>query len=280
MTKKPIYKSEKGKQELLSFYNKLLDSWPKPFNEYFVKTCFGETYVIENANKNAPVIVLLHGSSSNSAMWLADVEKLSKDFHVYTVDIIGECGKSEENRPEFIGTNYSDWLNDIFLEFDIKKAAIAGCSLGAWIAIDFTINHPNRVDKLGLLATAGITQVKTASIFWIILTSFLGNWGFNKLNKMVYGNLQIDKTALEFVSIIKRHYKPRTDIPPIFSDEQLRAITIPLLFIGGKNDCFYNSEKTANRLQKEVLLATTFVLENTGHVLVNQTERIINFINT
>lgn len=95
---------------------------------------------------------------------------------------------------------------------------------------------------------------------------------------MVYGNLEIDKTALDFSILIKNHFKPRTDVLPIFSDQQLKSINSETFFIGGVNDCFYNSKKTALRLNKNIKSVKCEVLLNTGHVLINQTESIIDFI--
>ncbi|MCG8309054.1 MAG: alpha/beta hydrolase [Cytophagales bacterium] len=251
----------------------------QPSEQYMVETIFGKTFVIESGSKTAPAIVLLHGTGSNSAMWIADAKELSAKYHVFAIDIIGECGRSSENRPDFKNNHYSNWLSEILENLKLKHVSIIGCSLGAWIALDFSIKHPEKVKKLVLLATAGVTQVKASTIFWIIVTSITGKWGFNKLNKMVYGNLEIDKQVLEFASLIKEHFKPRTEVLPVFTDDQLKQIQASTLFIGGENDCFYNSQKTAMRLYGSIEKFKYLVLKNTGHVLVNQTAGIVQFLN-
>jgi len=157
---------------------------------------------------------------------------------------------------------------------------LVGCSLGGWIALDFAVKYPERIEKLVLMATAGVVHVKTKTIFWIIITSFLGSWGFNKLNKLVYSNLEIDKKAFEFASLIKNYYKPRTDFLPNLPDNSLQKIKVPALFIGGENDCFYDSQKTASRLNDNLRNIHSFVLVNAGHVLINQTSKIIQFLNS
>jgi len=275
---KSIYKSEAGKSEILSFYDGLISDWPEPFEPRIISTKFGDTFILCSGNGKAQPLVLLHGTDSNSAMWKADVTEYSKKYRVFCIDIIGECGKSSENRPDWKGNNYSDWLSEVFTKLDIKSASIVGCSFGGWIATDFTIKHPEKVNKLILLAPAGITQVRPSTIFWIIITSIFGKWGFQKINEMVYGNLEIDKTALEFALLVKKHFKPRTDVLPIFTDTQLQQIQIPVYFIGGEIDCFYNSQKTSLRLFENIKLVKNEVLPNTGHVLINQTSKITNFL--
>ena len=278
MKKNSIYKSESGKKQIQVFYDEILKDWNKPSKHHYLETEFGKTFIIESGSNSNPVILLLHGTGSNSAMWTADVKTLSKDYHVFAIDIIGECGKSAENRPSFKENNYSDWLLEITKKLQIKKTSIIGCSLGSWIALDFSIKHPEKVKKLVLLTTAGITQVKVGTIFLIMLTSIAGNWGFRKLNKMVYGNIKIDSNALEFISLVKNYFKPRTDVLPIFSDEQLCLVNAKVLFIGGDMDCFYDSQKTASRLAKNVKHLQYLILEKTGHVLLNQTGRIAQFL--
>jgi pimeloyl-ACP methyl ester carboxylesterase len=278
MAKNSIYKSDERKKQILGFYETLLSQWHQPSRKIILETIFGETFIIESGDNEAPVIILLHGSGSNSAMWIADVKELSIKYHVFAVDIIGECGKSSENRPNFKTDDFSNWILEIIEKLGLNQISIIGCSLGGWIAMDFTIKHPERVEKLVLMATAGITQVKLKTIFWIILTSFMGSWGFNKLNKMVYGNLDIDKQALEFASMIKLYYIPRTDVLPVFTNDSLHQIKAYTLFIGGKNDCFYNSQKTASRLKENLEKVQWLVLENTGHVLINQSKRILQFL--
>ncbi|MCG8700709.1 MAG: alpha/beta hydrolase [Bacteroidales bacterium] len=278
MAKTSIYKTEKGKAQVQNFYEELLSDWHQPSNEILLETKYGTTFILESGIKEAPAIILLHGSGSNLAMWKADVMELSKTFHVFAVDIIGECGKSSENRPTFKNGNYLGWMNEILDKLDLKKVSVIGCSLGGWIALDFAINHPKKIDKLVLIATAGITQVKTKTILWIIVTSMFGNWGFKQLNKMVYGNLSIDSKAMEFASLIKKHFKPRTEVLPIVTDRLLQKIKAKTLFIGGENDCFYNSHKTSNRLKENLYDVKCVVLRNTGHVLLDQTKTLVQFL--
>ena len=221
MRTKPIYRSLAGKQKCLDFYSKLLEGWIKPSKRHFIETRFGKTFVIESGPEDADPVVLLHGSSSNSAMWLADAEVLSENYRVIAIDIIGECGLSDESRPPFINGNYCFWLADILDYLNIEKTSVIGCSLGGWIALEFALREPQRTEKLVLLSTAGITPVKTKTLLLIVLSSILGQRGFNMINKMVYGGTKIDRKAMEFVSLVKEQFVPRHDLLSLFSDNEL-----------------------------------------------------------
>jgi len=279
MTKTSNFKSEDSKIKLFSLYDQHINEWPAPCQKHIIPTTQGTTFSIETGVKTHPKIILLHGSSSNSAMWLGDIKHFTRTHHVFAIDILGECGKSSENRPDFKGNHYSLWLSEVYAALKIDRATLVGCSLGGWIATDFAITYPKKVAKLVLLATAGVSQVKGSTIFWIIITSLFGQWGFNKLNKLVYGSLEIDPLALKFATLINKSFKPRTDVLPLFTNKQLNSIQAQTLFIGGEDDCFYNSRKTSTRLSMNVKQFNGKVLKNTGHVLVNQTANILKFIN-
>ncbi len=273
-----LYTSEAGKRQVLHLYESVLSQWQQPCRQSVISTRYGETFVIESGKADAPAVVLLHGSGSNSAIWLADAVLLSQTHHVVAVDIIGECGKSAENRPAFEAGTYAAWLLEIVDKLGLQRVSLIGCSLGGWIALDFSLHHPERMEKLVLLATAGVTQVKLSTVFLIIMTSMMGRWGFAKLNKLVYGNVTIDDKALAFASLVKQYYRPRTDVLPLFSAESLKQISIPTLFIGGERDCFYDSKKSASRLTENLNQVTCRVVQGAGHVLVNQTETMAQFL--
>ena len=82
MAKKSIYKTENGKQLIQNDYSQLLSNWVHPSKQQFIKTQLGDTFVIESGKVDAPAVILLHGSGSNSAMWMADAKELSGHFHV------------------------------------------------------------------------------------------------------------------------------------------------------------------------------------------------------
>jgi pimeloyl-ACP methyl ester carboxylesterase len=110
--------------------------------------------------KSNPPLILLHGSGMNSVMWLRDMQEYSHNYRVYAIDILGESGKSDENRPSLNGTYYAKWLKDVFDDLSLKKANVVGSSLGAWLAIKFSVSYPEKVSKLVLRCPSGVGKQK------------------------------------------------------------------------------------------------------------------------
>lgn len=221
---------------------------------------------------------MLHGSSTNSAMWIGDIEKLSKNYRVYAVDILGEPGKSEENRPDLKGHYYGKWLDEVFDALGIEKPILIGNSLGGWIALNYATYKPERVEKLVLLATSGIAPAKISFLFKVIPLMLLGEKGIHKINKIVYGNEEVPEQAIEFGNLIMKNYNPRMCSLPVFTDGELKKLTMPTLYIGGENDALLPSKKAANRINKLLPEPKTMVLQNTGHVLIKVVDDILLFL--
>lgn len=278
MKKNLIYKSAEGKALIINHYENVMKKWPVDKEFINVETSFGDTFIIASGEKEHKPIILLHGSSTNSAMWMGDVEKLSKNYRVYAVDIIGEPGKSDENRPDMKGNHYGKWLDEILDSLNIEKTILIGNSLGGWMALKYATYKPGKVEKLVLLATSGIAPAKISFLFKAMLLMLLGQRGIDKLNKIVYGDEAIPKEALEYGNLIIKHYNPRMGSLPVFTGEELSKLIMPTLFIGGENDALLPSRKTASRINRLLPTSKTMVLENTGHVIINMVDSVILFL--
>ncbi|MGZ6010167.1 MAG: alpha/beta fold hydrolase, partial [Rhizomicrobium sp.] len=65
-----IYKSEDGARAIHARYREILSLWPAPNRQFTVPTRAGDTFVISCGLESAPAVLLLHGSASNSFMWI------------------------------------------------------------------------------------------------------------------------------------------------------------------------------------------------------------------
>ncbi len=83
-----------------AYYNQVLSQFP--FEQKYIKTAFGKTFMLTAGQESNPPVILLHGSCSNSAFWFPEMMALSENYRVFAVDIIGEAGNSEEYRPDLM----------------------------------------------------------------------------------------------------------------------------------------------------------------------------------
>lgn len=97
-------------------------------------------------------VVFLHAGVGDSRMWAPQAAGLDDHFDVITPDMRG-YGKSE-----LPATSWSPVADVLALmdELRIREAPhLVGCSIGGGVAIDFALEHPERVSKL-VLVGAGV----------------------------------------------------------------------------------------------------------------------------
>lgn len=105
-------------------------------------------------------LVLLHGSGPGVTAW-ANWNKLfpllKSDFHIYAPDMVG-FGFTE--RPDGIVYTMNKWVQqtiDLFDALDIEKANLVGNSFGGALALTMAIKYPERINKLVLMGSMGVS---------------------------------------------------------------------------------------------------------------------------
>lgn len=273
-----VFKSEEGRRKILSFYSKSLGTVNFNYRERYVDTAFGKTYVLEAGDPEKQPVVLIHGSCSNSAAWYGDIPVLAEQYHVFSVDIVGDAGNSEESRLDQRTDEFENWLKDVVDGLGIGKAVLIGNSLGAWISLKFTAAYPEKVEKLVLIAPSGIAPTSASFVVKTILYLMMGKRGRDALNKMIFGKDEIPEAVREFTRLIGESFNPLTGAMPVLSDDQMRSLIMPLLFIAGENDALTNAVKAAERLRKLIPSAEIHIIENNSHVIYDAKRWMLPFL--
>jgi pimeloyl-ACP methyl ester carboxylesterase len=273
-----IYKSESGRQAIEAFYRKVLARWPIENQQMVVPTRHGDTFVVACGAVDAPPVVLLHGSGSNSAVWFRDVAEWAKQHRVYAVDVIGEPGLSAPSRPSLRSGAYAEWLDDVWTALGVSSASIVGLSLGGWIALDYAVRRPARVVSISLLSPAGIGARKQMFMVKAVLLLLFGKLGVRKAFASASGQREVPAALAQYTTLIFENFRPRREAPPLRTDAELRALTMPMQVVLGGNDAMVHTDRTRDRLQRLVPHANVTFLDKEGHFLPPQTARVCEFL--
>jgi len=92
-------------------------------------------------------VVLIHGGMLDHRAWQPQVDALARRYRVVTYDVAGHGQSPAPDRP----WRYVDQLLALLGHLGIERATLVGHSLGARIAVDFAIAHPERVERLVLI---------------------------------------------------------------------------------------------------------------------------------
>lgn len=279
MEKNIVFKTQEGKNDVMKHYDLFLEKWALSYEKLYIDTKYGKTFIIASGEKSNPPLILLHGSGMNSVMWLRDIKEYSHNYRVYAVDIPGEPGKSDENRPSLSGSYYAKWLKDIFDYLSLEKANVVGISLGAWLAIKFSVSYPEKVSKLVLLCPSGVGNQKKSFIFKAAFYTLLGEKGIDKLYYKINGDQPIPEEMLKYQKLIGKSFNYRRETIPIFSDNELKLLTMPtVLFVGAKDIMLY-SDESARRFGELLPHAEINIVADAGHSNVNDVKKIMAWLN-
>ncbi|MFD5142159.1 alpha/beta fold hydrolase [Streptomyces sp. NPDC058401] len=99
---------------------------------------------------DGPPLVLLHGSVHDGRVWNRVFAGLARHRTVVRYDARGH-GRSTLPTGPF---RYEDDLLAVLDRFGFRTAGLAGLSMGGEVALDFTLEHPERVRSLTLIAAS------------------------------------------------------------------------------------------------------------------------------
>ena len=273
-----VFKSDDGRRKILSHYSRLLGTVGFAYRERYVDTSFGKTYILEAGDPEKPPVVLIHGSCSNSAAWFGDIPVLAEAYHIFSVDVVGDAGNSEENRLDQTTDDFETWLREVFDGLAIGKASLAGNSLGGWIALKFAVRFPERAEKLALIAPSGIVPNKPSFLLKTILYLMMGERGRKAMSRMIFGSDNVPEEVLAYTKMIGDNFNPLTGAMPDLTDDEMRRLTMPLLYIAGENDATSDVPKAANRLKELVPGAEIRVIKYNGHVVYDTVKWVLPFL--
>jgi len=93
---------------------------------------------------DGPDVLLMHAGITDSRMWDPQWHALTSRFHAIRYDARGFGSSADPRRPY---TLHGDGM-DVLDALGIERAAIVGCSMGGYGALDMAIALPHRVSAL------------------------------------------------------------------------------------------------------------------------------------
>jgi pimeloyl-ACP methyl ester carboxylesterase len=144
-------------------------------NESFVGLSDGTTHYQWQGPENGRKVVLVHGFSSPYFIWDRNVSALAQaGFRVLRLDLYGR-GLSERLQTEYTADVFDRQLLELLDALDVKEPVdLVGLSMGGVIVTRFTDRHPERVRKLVLIDTAGVSRLPTVTK--ILSAPIVGDW--------------------------------------------------------------------------------------------------------
>jgi pimeloyl-ACP methyl ester carboxylesterase len=102
-----------------------------------------------------PLLVLIHGITSNSATWDRVLPALAKRYTVLGPDLLGHGRSEKPPRDDYSVAAHANTIRDLMDALGHERATFIGHSLGGGVALQLAYQYPERVDRLVLVAPGG-----------------------------------------------------------------------------------------------------------------------------
>jgi len=265
---KSLFKTEKGKKEILRLYDQKLDELRIEFEYLQVDTSFGETNIIATGDPLNPPIIIIHGSNGCAPIAFETYPNLSKAFRVYAVDVIAQPNKSAETRPSMKDESYGKWMNEVIARLNIEHVTLAGFSFGGLVILKTLEHDESKIKEVFLSAPAYIINgnpIKAVFKIFIPMMRYMisGKTKFvETFLKEVFTDR--DEFAIKYLAKVFWHFKMDFTPVPTISTEKAKLIKTPITLIAAKDDVLFPGEKMIKRasqifpsIKKSLLLETS-----------------------
>jgi pimeloyl-ACP methyl ester carboxylesterase len=218
-----------------------------------------------------PAVILLHGLGSVKEIWMPNLAALSAKYHVYAIDQVG-FGRSDKPLIEYKIATWVDFLQEFMRSLNVPKATVVGNSLGGWIATEFAVQHPEMLDKLVLVDSAGLAWSPGSGPVVELNPASVAE------TRALLESIFYDKKLVsdQFVQQVFRNHMHNNDGYTIqrtlagfaqakFEDDKLKSIHVPTLVVWGRQDELIGVDR-AEKFRDGIPGAKLVVIEQCGHV--------------
>jgi pimeloyl-ACP methyl ester carboxylesterase len=280
-----LYKSEQGKNDILSLYDQKLKGLEIDYQYKTVETSFGKTNVIITGDASKPPIVLVHGSNGCAPIALETYLGLETHYQVFAVDVLAQPNKSAETRLSMKNDDYGKWLHEVIDTLELKNVNLAGFSLGGLVILKALEFKDANIKEVFLTAPAYIVNGNPLKALFKVFIPMKRYMNTKKLKYVDRFLKEIftekDAFAIHFLSKVFFNFKMDFTPVPVIHRREANLIKTPITLIAAKNDLMFPGDKMIKRAKKILpSLKEVVLLEESKHVQNRvDNKRIVNLIN-
>ena len=115
-------------------------------------------HVRDSGPKAGPPVLMLHGFGASLHTWDVWAQALSATHRVIRVDLPGHGLSEPDPANDYTDTRSLAMLRALLDQLGVARASIVGHSIGGRIAWTFAARHPERTDRLVLVAPDGFAS--------------------------------------------------------------------------------------------------------------------------
>ncbi|MBT2233703.1 alpha/beta fold hydrolase [Nonomuraea sp. NEAU-A123] len=233
----------------------------------------GDIYVCQDGPRDAPVLLLIHGSASSTRSWDALVPLLTRSHRVIRIDLLGHGRSAKPADRSYATPDQGRRVGEALDRLGIEHAIVVGHSSGGAVATALAEQRPDLVTALALINTGpslnAFIPSESAAIEpaqWPPTDEQIRQFastGFSRAGYQIPQELLDEVRAMTYHTLTAtmqgtRHYLEQQALP-----DRLTALGKPLLVIFGEDDRRWRSSSAAD--YRTVPGANVELLPGLGH---------------
>ena len=270
------FRSAEAKAEYYDLYMKRAEKWSVASETRLIDTPSGQTFVRVSGSVTAPPLILLPGSKGTSLTWIPNIANLSAHYRTYALDSIYDFGLSVSHRNIKKPNDLITWLHEVLTVIAPDGSVnLLGLSYGGWLASQYTLRFPHRINKVVLLDPAAtILPVSFVLIFRALLSiiplpSLRQQFYYWLLRDTIQsgeiGKAYVDEAVADW-TVAERCFAPMPMVAAtVLDDQSLSDFPVPCLVLIGENEKVYSARMAIQRLNRIAPQIKTYIIQNAGH---------------
>ena len=246
----------------------------------------GINLAYKRSGKGTP-LMLIHGYPLDHTSWDEVVSLLENEFDVITPDLRG-FGQSTTVETPYTMSDMADDLAGLLDHLGIEKTALAGHSMGGYVALAFAKKYPRRVSGLGLVSSQAAADSPEGKDRRYQTAADVAQKGVGVVAEAMTPKLSADARVQAFVRAVIEKQSQSAVIGALKAMAEredlmshLSSVTFPVALIHGNADVLIPIERAKEI--KAVLPSARFVeLQGAGHMpmmeFANETAHGLRFL--
>jgi pimeloyl-ACP methyl ester carboxylesterase len=243
--------SDAARVKFMAAYERAFELWPQPYEEFDIETATTTTRVhAYRLRSGGEPIVLLMGAGFNASYWYLHVAALAQDGPVYAIDMPGDPNPSVARAPLTPPASCAAWLDELLGQLSDGPAHLVGLSYGGWIAMNQAIRAPGRVASITLLDPAGLTKLDARFWWWFWVSGLATLTPMplrRRLARWLDNPVMLERELMTLMWAGSRGFRMEPKFPAVLTDDELRAITVPVLLITGARSALITPAQARDR---------------------------------
>jgi len=152
--------------------------YASPPSQFLMLPDGARVHVRDRGRRDAPTLILLHGSNASLFTWEPWVTRLEDAFHVITFDMPGHGLTGAVPSGDYSQAGLVKFIGDVADALRLDTFAIGGNSMGGRMSAAFTEEHPARITHLILVDSGGLPgkQGGPMRFVWGLAGTPIVNW--------------------------------------------------------------------------------------------------------